>query len=75
MNYRPANRKNSEASPRYRELVVLDSARMKYYMELVAEGKSDGSINPNLDITKAVFFAFFSAFSLLYTVILIKYVG
>ncbi|NLI92940.1 MAG: TetR/AcrR family transcriptional regulator [Peptococcaceae bacterium] len=68
LNYRPANQKNSEASPHYRELVVLDSIRMKYYMELSAECKSDGSINTNLDITKAVFFAFFSAFSLLYTV-------
>lgn len=68
LNYRPANRKNSEESPHYREIEILDGIRMKYYMDLVAEGKSDGSINPKLDITKAVFFAFFSAFSLLYTV-------
>jgi hypothetical protein len=37
-------------------------------MDLVAAGKSDGSINSNLEIRKAVYFAFFSAFSLLYTV-------
>ncbi|MHB1316042.1 MAG: TetR/AcrR family transcriptional regulator [Christensenellales bacterium] len=68
LNYQPANQKNCEASPHYREIQVLDGIRMKYFMEFVAAGKSDGSINPNLDIKKAVFFAFFSAFSLLFTV-------
>lgn len=68
LNYRPANRKNCESSPHYKELEVLDSIRLKYYMELVEESKADCSINQNLDITKAVFFAFFSTYSLLYTV-------
>ncbi len=72
LNYRPANRNNCESSPHFKELEVLDSIRMKYYVELVAEGKADGSINPNLDITKAVFFAFFSAYSLLYTISLMS---
>ena len=68
LNYRPANRNNSESSLYFKELEVMDSIRMKYYVELVAEGKADGSINPNLDTTKAVFFAFFSPYSLLYTI-------
>ena len=68
LNYMPANRKSSESSPHYRELKVLDEIRMKHYMKLVDKARADGSINSGLDTKKAVFFAFFSAFSLLYTV-------
>lgn len=68
MNYAPANLQSSTASPHYQEIRKLDDKRMKYFMQLVAKGKSDGSINPKLDTTKAVFFAFFSPFSLLYTI-------
>jgi AcrR family transcriptional regulator len=67
MNYSPANRQNSEASPHFSEIQVLDGLRMKYYLDFIVEGKKDGSINPNLDMKKAVFFAFYSPFSLLYT--------
>lgn len=68
MNYRPASQQNCEASPHFREIRTLDELRMKYFMDFVATGRSDGSINPNLDIRMAVFFAFFSPFSLLFTV-------
>lgn len=68
MNYSPANRKNVEESPHYKELEVMDGIRMEYFIKLVEEAKEDGSIYPGIDTGKAVFFAFFSAFSLLYTV-------
>lgn len=68
LNYLPANQQNSEASPHYQEIKQLDAARMRYLGSLIAAGTSDGSINPSLDMKKAVFFGFFSAFSLLYTV-------
>jgi len=67
LNYSPANRQNSEASPHYQEIRKLDAARMGYLASLTAAGASDGSINPGLDMKKAVLFGFFSAFSLLYT--------
>ncbi len=68
LNYKPVNQKNCDESPYYQEIMILDGIRMKHYWDLVAAGKSDGSISTNLDMKKAVFFAFFSAFSLLYTV-------
>ena len=68
LNYKPSNRENSAASPSFRELATLDGVRMQSYMRLVEEGRADGSINPGIDTRKAVFFAVFSAFSLLYTV-------
>lgn len=67
LNYTPANRENSKASPHYQEIRMLDAARMKYIGSLMAAGKSDGSINSMLDMKKAVLFGFFSAFSMLYT--------
>ncbi len=67
LNYSPANRENSEASPHYQEIRVLDAERMMHIASLMAAGASDGSINPQLDMKKAVLFGFFSAFSLLYT--------
>lgn len=68
LNYIPANQQNIQASPHYLEIKQLDAARMNYLASLIAAGVSDGSINPKLDMKKAVFFGFFSAFSLLYTV-------
>lgn len=68
LNYQPANRQNLEASPHYREMGMIDGTRMMHYMNLVNDGKADGSINPDLDTRKAVFFAFFSAFSMLFAV-------
>lgn len=68
LNYLPANQQNIEASPHYQEIKQLDAARMKSLASLIDAAVSDGSINPSLDIKKAVFFGFFSAFSLLYTV-------
>lgn len=68
MNYRPANRQNTEASPYYQELMEMGQGRLSYFIELVNEAKADGSINPQMDMQMAVFFAFYSAFSLLYTV-------
>lgn len=68
LNYLPANQQNIEASPHYQEIKRLDAARMESLGSLIAAAASDGSINPDLDLKKAVFFGFFSAFSLLYTV-------
>ncbi len=68
LNYQPANRQNCEASPHFCEMEMLNGVRMRHYMDLVGKGISDGSINANLDMRKAVFFAFFSAFSLLFAV-------
>lgn len=68
LNYNPANRQNIEASPHYQEIRQLDDARMKYTALLAAGGASDGSINPGLDMKKAVIFGFFSAFSMIYTI-------
>ena len=67
LNYIPANRENSEQSPYFHQIRELDLKRMMYVASLVKSGASDGSINPKLDIKKAVMFGFFSAFSLLYT--------
>jgi AcrR family transcriptional regulator len=68
LNYQPANQQNSAASPHFREMELLNANRMRHFASLVEEGRSDGSINPGLDMRKAVFFAFFAAFSMLYTV-------
>ena len=68
LNYSPANQQNIESSPHYQEIKQLDAARMNHLASLIISGASDGSINPALDMKKAVFFGFFSAFSLLYTV-------
>lgn len=59
LNYLPANRQNIEASPHYQEIRHLDAARMEYLGSLAIAGASDSSINPNLDMKKAVFFGFF----------------
>ncbi|HWQ58031.1 MAG TPA: helix-turn-helix domain-containing protein [Clostridia bacterium] len=67
LNETPSNLENSEESPHYREIRRLDAERMRHIATLMAEGASDGSINPNLDMQKAVLFGFFSAFSMLYT--------
>jgi AcrR family transcriptional regulator len=67
LNYQPANQQNCRESPNFREIGMLNVKRLRYYGELVEEGISDGSINPMLDTKKAVFFAFFTAFSLLFT--------
>jgi AcrR family transcriptional regulator len=65
LTYTPSNPLNSEASPNYQELKKIDAIRMRYFHEVVEQGKLDGSINTGLDINKAVFFEFFTAFSLL----------
>lgn len=68
LNYNPANQQNIEASPHYQEIKLLDDERMMHTALLAAGGAADGSINPGLDMKKAVIFGFFSAFSMLYTV-------
>jgi len=68
LNYKPSNQQNSEASPNFRELEAIDRERMRYYARLVEEARADGSINPGIDARKAVFFAVFTAFSLLYSI-------
>ncbi len=67
LNYLPANQQNIETSPHYQEMKQINAARMESLGPLMAAAASDGSINPNLDIKKAIFFGIFSAFSLLYT--------
>lgn len=66
LNYKPSNQMNNEASPNFRELEEIDRARLGYYALFVEEARADGSINPGIDARKAVFFAVYSAFSLLY---------
>jgi AcrR family transcriptional regulator len=68
LNYLPANRQNTEASPYYQEVRQIDAARIRSLGALSETALSDGSINPNLDMQRAIFFGFFSAFSMLYTV-------
>jgi AcrR family transcriptional regulator len=68
LNYKPANQHNTNTSPHYRELEILDQRRVKIYIDLITEAKSDGSINPDLDTTKAIYFAIFTSFSLLNTI-------
>lgn len=67
LNYAPANKENSEASPHFQQVKMLDTQRMMYLASLMDAGSSDGSINPKLHMKKAMIFGFFSAFSLLYT--------
>jgi AcrR family transcriptional regulator len=67
LNYKPADSQGTEASPNAAELAMLDARRMMHFASLVEQGRADGSINADLDMRKAVFFAFFSAFSLLFT--------
>ncbi|MEA4849605.1 MAG: TetR/AcrR family transcriptional regulator [Clostridiaceae bacterium] len=67
LNYTPANRESSEASPHFQQIKKIDTQRMMYLASLVDSGSSDGSINPKLNMKKAMIFGFFSAFSLLYT--------
>ena len=68
LNYRPSAQSSIEASPHFREVADLEMVRIQHFASLIEEGHADGSISPALDMKKAVFFAFFSAFSLLYTV-------
>lgn len=53
LNYKPANRQNRKASPHYREIKILDALRMKYLMDFIVAGQSDGSVKANLDLKKA----------------------
>jgi AcrR family transcriptional regulator len=68
LNYQPNNKSNLAASPNFQEIKQLDSKRMSYFLNLMAAVSTDSSINPKLDTTKSVFFAFFAPFSLLYTI-------
>ncbi len=68
LNYRPAAQSSTDASPHFREIANLEMIRMEHFATIIEEGRTDGSISPGLDMKKAVFFAFYSAFSLLYTV-------
>lgn len=68
LNYQPANQQSCEASPNYCEMRILDGVRMKHYADIIEEAKADGSIKSGLDLKKAVFFGFFSPFSMLFTV-------
>jgi AcrR family transcriptional regulator len=65
MNYQPDNRLNCEASPNYCKLGIFKDKSIKYYMDIVDEGKSDGSINTNLDTKKAAYFGLLSSIGLL----------
>ena len=67
LNYTPANRQNIELSPHYQQIKVLDARRMSYVLSLMSQGQSDGSINKDYDMKKAVMFGFFASFSMLYT--------
>lgn len=64
-NYKPDNMQSYKTSPHYTELEVIKSKRFKHYLDIVEVGKSDGSINSDLDAKMAVFFGFFSSIGLL----------
>ncbi len=68
LNYKPANRQNCDASPHFQQITEYDGRRMVLLMNLIGLGITDRSIKPEADMKKAIFFAFFSAFSLLYTI-------
>jgi AcrR family transcriptional regulator len=65
MNYQPDNKLNCEASPNYRRLGIFKNKSIKFYMDIVEEGKLDGSINTNLDTKKAAYFGLLSSIGLL----------
>ncbi|EPY2278987.1 TetR/AcrR family transcriptional regulator [Clostridium sporogenes] len=65
MNYQPDNTLNCEASQNFHELGALRDEAIKHYMDIVNDGKSDGSINKNLDTKNAVYFGLFSPIGLL----------
>jgi AcrR family transcriptional regulator len=67
LNYTPPSKETSETSPHYKQVQMLNAQRMMFLGSLIAEGVADGSINPKLDMKKAVLFGIFSAFGLLYT--------
>jgi len=68
LNYQPPNHVNIQNSPHYAEMAELNLNRLRLFAELIELGVADKSINPELDTQKAIFFAVYTAFSLLYTV-------
>ena len=68
MNYLPENRLNCEKSTHYNEMGLMKDQTIKCYMDIINEGKADGSINPNLDTKNTVFFEFCSLIGLLYMI-------
>lgn len=65
INYQPDNRLNCEASPNYHALGAFKNEIVRFYMDIIAEGKSDGSINTKLDTKNAVYFGLLSSIGLL----------
>lgn len=65
MNYQPDNKLNCEVSKSFHELSIYKEKTLNRYMKIVGEGKSDGSINLNLDPKKAVYFGLLSSIGLL----------
>jgi AraC-like DNA-binding protein len=65
MNYQPDNILNCKASPSYQEVVAMKNTALCYYNDIVDAGKSDGSINKNLDTKKAVYFGLLSSMGLI----------
>ncbi|MGE5633548.1 MAG: hypothetical protein ACM3TR_21005 [Caulobacteraceae bacterium] len=65
INYQPDNKVNCEASPSYHELGAFKDKIIKFYLDIVDEGKSDGSINANLDTKNAAYFGLLSSIGLL----------
>lgn len=65
INYQPDNMLNCKASPSYQEVETVKDAMLRNYSDIINEGRSDGSINKNLDIKKAVYFGLLSSIGLL----------
>lgn len=65
MNYQPDNMLNCKESPSYREVADMKDNTLKLYDDIVREGKSDGSINKNLDTKKAVYFGLLASAGLI----------
>lgn len=65
MNYQPDNSANCEASPSRHELLELKDMAIRKYIDIIEEGKSEGSISSKLDTKKSVYFGMLSSMGLL----------
>ena len=69
--YMPSNKKNCEASINFCEAEKIRSNIAMRYIQIIEEGKADGSINKDLNTKQAVFFLLFSSTGYLNTIALL----
>jgi len=68
INFRPVNDPNKELSPYYHEILKRQNDSYQMVMEIIDEGKIDGSISPDLDTRKAAHFATITLTSFMNTI-------